>query len=80
MKTMKQAATIVRAEENQVKAYLKAGYVFCPKSEWKKTRGKVAAQEAKATTSELPANVPVHKDNSRGKDKKSKYALKQKAE
>ena len=36
MKTMKKGKTIVRITEEEVKDYLKQGFEFCPKSEWKK--------------------------------------------
>ena len=35
MKTMRKGDTIVRAEEQQINHYLKNGYSYCPKSEWK---------------------------------------------
>ena len=35
MKTMRKGDTIVRAEEQQVNQYLRNGYSYCPKNEWK---------------------------------------------
>ncbi len=35
MKTMRKGDTIVRAEEQQVNHYLRNGYSYCPKNEWK---------------------------------------------
>ena len=35
MKTMRKGDTIVRAEEQQVNHYLRNGYTYCPKNEWK---------------------------------------------
>jgi hypothetical protein len=35
MKTMRQGSTIVRAEESQVNHYLRTGFQFCAKKEWK---------------------------------------------
>ena len=35
MKTMRKGDTIVRAEEQQINHYLKNGYSYCPKNEWK---------------------------------------------
>ena len=35
MKTMRKSDTIVRAEEQQVSHYLRNGYSYCPKNEWK---------------------------------------------
>lgn len=77
MKTMKMDGKVVRVEEGQVTNYLKIGYVFCPRSEWKKLQGK--KEVVAKTSTESPVNMPKHKegkDNSRGKDKKSKYARK----
>jgi hypothetical protein len=38
MKTMKLNNHIVRVPEDKVDAYLKDGYEFCSKSEWKELR------------------------------------------
>tara|TARA_R110000796_G_scaffold223035_1_gene339299 strand:- start:244 stop:429 length:186 start_codon:yes stop_codon:yes gene_type:complete len=35
MKTMRKGEKIVRAEEHQVAHYLKNGYSYCQKNEWK---------------------------------------------
>ena len=35
MKTMRKGEKIVRAEEQQVAHYLKNGYSYCQKNEWK---------------------------------------------
>ena len=50
MKTMKMDGKVVRVEEGQVTNYLKIGYVFCPRSEWKKLQGKkeVVAKDRKS--------------------------------
>ena len=74
---MKMDGKVVRVEEGQVANYLKIGYIFCPRSEWKKLQGK--KEVAVKTPTESLANMPKHKDNSRGKDKKSKYARKKNA-
>jgi hypothetical protein len=56
MKTMKQPnGTPVRVAEKQVNDFLKKGYMYCPKSEWKskvrdvnKTKSDAAKTEKKA--------------------------------
>jgi hypothetical protein len=37
MKTMRKGDDVKRVSENQVAEYLKLGYVFCPKKDYKKT-------------------------------------------
>ena len=44
MKTMRNSETIVRAEESQVNHYLRSGFHFCSKKEWK-----VEVRDAKRT-------------------------------
>ena len=45
---MKLGDSVIRVSEEQADARVAAGYKFCPKSEWKKQRGKSAGPKAEA--------------------------------
>ena len=62
MKTMKKEGSTIRVKEDDVKKKLSEGYFFCPKKEWKDTRGH------KETPKEDPKES-IEKDK---KEKKSK--------
>ena len=57
---MRQGELIVRAEESQVNHYLRTGYQFCPKHEWK-----TQVRDAKRTT---PAEKKVKKKSRKAKN------------
>lgn len=59
MKTLKSGKIVVRVSEDKVDNYLKKGYEYCPKSEWKAKRktlpkkgedGLIEADETKSGT------------------------------
>lgn len=50
------------------------GWAYCPKSEWKKIRGKI--NTIVDTSTESPVTPKKHKDNSKGKDYKRKKSEK----
>lgn len=55
------------------------GWEYCAKKEWKVRQPKASKVEAKASVASVESlpQVSDKKDNSKGKDKKSKYARKQ---
>jgi hypothetical protein len=64
MKTMRKADMIVRAEEHQINHYLKNGYSYCPKNEWKtqvrdaaRTRTTPDEKKAKKKAKKKPKNA-----------------------
>lgn len=47
MKTLKRNSDVLRVKEKDVKSYLNNGYIFCPKSEYKKLEKKEEKVEVK---------------------------------
>jgi hypothetical protein len=66
MKTMKMNDEVVRIEENEVVGFIKKGWKFCSKTEYKLKHGKGKANTPKVVTEK--------------KEKKSKFNKKQQAE
>lgn len=75
MKTVMLGSDVRRVSDQDAENMVKNGWKYCMKSEWKKVHS------SKKTSTESPASIlienkPKHKDNSKGKDKKSKYLRK----
>lgn len=71
---------IKRVEDSEAVVLLGKGWIYCPKKEWKARQPKSSKSEAKASSISLAESftqVSEKKDNSKGKDRKSKYARKQ---
>jgi hypothetical protein len=66
MKTMKNGEEILKVSEDETGAFLKRGFKYCPKSEYKIKHGKGKANAPKAIIEK--------------KEKKSKFSKKQQAE
>lgn len=79
MKTVILGSDVRRVSDQDAYNMVKNGWKYCMKSEWKKLHS-----NKKNSSTESPEvilnNKPKHKDNSKGKDKKSKYLKKQKEE
>lgn len=73
MKCIKNGEVVRRVEDKvAINLVSKGGWGYCPKSDWKKSKGKTS--ESVSTES---SNAPKkHKDNSHGKDYKRKKAEK----
>lgn len=83
MKTVLLGNDIRRVSDTDADNMVKNGWKYCNKSDWKKLHSsKKSSTESPIESPEDILNKPKHKgggkDNSRGRDKKSKYLRKQK--
>jgi hypothetical protein len=78
MKTITLNNNIRRVTDNEARALVKSGWKYCTKSEWKKDHKASTANPVYVSTElsgeRVTERLQKHKDNSRGRDKKSKYA------
>jgi len=76
MKCIKNGEVVRRVEDdvaiNLVSKGGSPGWVYCPKSDWKKSKGKTS----ESVSTESSGAPKKHKDNSHGKDYKRKKAEK----
>jgi hypothetical protein len=77
MKTIKNGTEVKRVDDKVAVKMVMKGWAYCPKSEWKKLQPKKASTELRTESPVTSDALPAKKDNSKGKDKKSKYAKKQ---
>ena len=62
MKTLKKGDKIVRVKDNETTRFLADGYSFCPKSEWKKTRGTKKEDVVSEKTEDVKKEVKRKRD------------------